>query len=418
MKDLEFALRIAHEARGKAICIGDRRQLQAPSGGSALRAVADVVARGAVLSQIRRQEVAWQRAASMVMAKGDAEAGLRAYAKNERLELVSGEAEAQARVIQVWNEYRRGHGDDVLIVTRRNADAAALNRAARAVLRAEGRLIGPDLSLTTLDREGKIAPIELAQGDRIRFGENLPRLLIRNGTRGTIENIGSSRGHPKVAIRLDDGRLIEEKWASLVRKQRRRSPLPPRITSAYAGTAYSVQSRTSATAVLYVAKPTDARELYVGLTRHRIDARIVAERDRLEAAVRQRQSDIRVAPSETAIRDRLFTEARSYAEKANVADYVDDRITFMRTGQIEIQRDKHSLNLGRVALAAQRIFEATRERSGDRSWIIPVWRFVESVRHIQRQVSERVAEVVRAVRARIEYSVNERAVVRTWDIGR
>ena len=97
--------------------------------------------------------------------------------------------EAQARVIQVWNEYRHAHGDDVLIVTRRNADAAALNRAARAVLRAEGRLIGPDLSLATVDREGKIAPIELAQGDRIRFGENLPQLRIRNGTRGTIEHI-------------------------------------------------------------------------------------------------------------------------------------------------------------------------------------------------------------------------------------
>lgn len=231
MKDLEFALRIAH-GKSKVICIGDRRQLQAPSGGSALRAVADVVARGAVLSQIRRQEVPWQRAASMVMAKGDAEAGLRGYANNQRLELVSGEAEAQARVIQAWNEYRRGHGDDVLIVTRRNADAAALNRAARVVLRTEGRLIGADLSLPTVDREGKIVTIDLAQGDRIRFGENLPQLRIRNGTRGTIEHIGSDRGEPKVAVRLDDGRLIEEPWALLIREQRRRSPLPPRITSA------------------------------------------------------------------------------------------------------------------------------------------------------------------------------------------
>ena len=57
VKDLEFALRVAREAHGKAVCIGDRRQLQAVSGGSALRAVADVVARGAVLSQVRRQEV-------------------------------------------------------------------------------------------------------------------------------------------------------------------------------------------------------------------------------------------------------------------------------------------------------------------------------------------------------------------------
>lgn len=316
VKDLEFALRTAHEAHGKAVCIGDRRQLQAVSGGSALRAVADVVARGAVLSQIRRQEIAWQRAASMVMAKGDAEAGLRAYAKNERLELISGEPEARARVIQAWNEYRHAHGDDVLIITRRNADAGALNRAARAVLRAEGRLIGPDLSLATVDREGKIAPIELAQGDRIRFGENLSQLRIRNGTRGTIEQSALDRGEFKVAARLDDGRLIEERWSALVREERGRSPHPPRISSAYAGTAYSVQGRTSAAAVLYVAKPTDARETYVGLTRHRVDVRIIAERDRLEAAVRQHQSDIRVAPSETAIRERLFTEARSYAEKA------------------------------------------------------------------------------------------------------
>lgn len=415
VKDLEFALRIAHEARGKAVCFGDRRQLQAPSGGNALRAIADVVARGAVLSQIRRQEVAWQRAASIVMAKGDAEAGLRAYAKNERLELVPGEAEAQARVIQVWNEYRHAHGDDVLIVTRRNVDAAALNRAARAVLRAEGRLTGPNLSLATVDREGKIAPIELAQGDRIRFGENLSQFGIRNGTRGTIEQIGSDRGEFKVAVRLDDGQLIDERWSALVREQRGRAPHPPRISSAYAGTAYSVQGRTSAAAVLYVSKPTDARETYVGLTRHKIDACVVAERDRLEAAVRQRQSDIRIAPSETAICERLFTEARSYAEKANVADYVEDRISFMRTGQIEIRRDAPSLNLSRVARAAQRIFEAAWEKSSDRPLTVPVWRLVESLLHMQRQMSERVAEIVRSARARIEDRTKERVVAHEWD---
>jgi ATP-dependent exoDNAse (exonuclease V) alpha subunit len=130
------------ETHAKVVCFGDRRRLQSVQNGSALRAVADVVARGAVLSQVRRQDVSWQRAASMVMAKGDPEAGLRAYAKNERLELVSGEAAAQARVIQVWNEYRAAHGDDVLIVIRRNSDAASLNKAARVVLRAEGLLLG------------------------------------------------------------------------------------------------------------------------------------------------------------------------------------------------------------------------------------------------------------------------------------
>lgn len=414
VRDLEAVFTAAHHAHAKVVCIGDRRQLQAVQGGSALRAVADVVARNAVLSQVRRQEVVWQRAASMVMAKGDSEAGLRAYAKNERLVLVSGEEEAQAQVIKLWSDFRHSHGDDALIITRRNTDAAALNKAARAVLRAENRLQGPDVSLTAIDRDKKIGSIELAQGDRIRFGENLPQFRIRNGTRGRIENIGSDGHDMKVSVRLDDGRLIDTTWASLVREQRGRVPNPPRISSAYAGTAYSVQGRTSTAAVLYIAKPTDARETYVALTRHRIDACVVAERDRLEAAVRKQQLDTRVTASDTAVRERLFTESRSYAEKANVADYVADRIEFMNTGKIDIRRDARSLNLSRVARAGQRIFEAVREESSDRLALIPTWRLVESTRHIARQISQRLAEIVRVLKARIE----ERAVAPDRDISR
>jgi hypothetical protein len=244
----------------------------------------------------------------------------------------------------------------------------------------------------------------------------LPQLHIRNGTRGTIERIGLDRDKPKVAIRLEDGRLVDEPWASLVREQPGRLASPPRISSAYAGTAYSVQARTSAAAVLYIAKPTDAREVYVGLTRHKIDSCVIVERDRLAAAVQRRQLDLRTVPSDNAIRERLFTEARSYAEKANVADYVVDRIDFMSTGQIKIRRDARSLNLGIVARAAQRTFEVAREMSSDRSLILPAWRLVESMRHMQRQISQRVAEVVRVVRARIQRRTRERAVAQEWDI--
>lgn len=204
----------------------------------------------------------------------------------------------------------------------------------------------------------------------------------------------------------------------MVRDQIGRVPSPPRISSAYAGTAYSVQARTSAAAVLYIAKPTDARETYVGLTRHRTDARIIVERDRLEAALRKRQSDARIVPSESKLRERLFTEARSYPEKANVADYVEDRIEFMRTGQVRTGRDARSLNLGIVARAAQRMFEAAREISSPGSQIFPFWRFVESMRHMQREVSERVAEVVHVIQSCLELKSKERAVAQDWDIAR
>jgi hypothetical protein len=104
-------------------------------------------------------------------------------------------------------------------------------------------------------------------------------------------------------------------------------------------------------------------------------AYVVAERTRLEAAVQQRQLNPRVVPAETAIRERLFMEARSYAEKANVVDYVEDRVDFIRSGQIKT-RGAGSLNLGRVARAAQRIFEAAREISSDHPVNFPAWRLV------------------------------------------
>jgi hypothetical protein len=267
-------------------------------------------------------------------------------------------------------------------------------------------------------RDKKIGLIELAQGDHIRFGENLPQLRIRNGTRGSIERIELDRDQAKVTIRLEDGRLIDEPWGSLVREQPGRYASPPRISSAYAGTAYSVQARTSAAAVLYIARPTDAREVYVGLTRHKVDAYVVAERDRLEAAVQRRQIDVHTAASTTAVRERLFMEARSYAEKANVSDYVEDRIDFMSGGRLKTRRDARSLNLGIVARTAQRICEAAREMSTDRSLILPAWRLVETVRQVKRQVSRRVVEVVRVVRARIERRAKERVVTQDWDISR
>jgi hypothetical protein len=49
---------------------------------------------------------------------------------------------------------------------------------------------------------------------------------------------------------------------------------------------------------------------------------------------------------------------------------------------------------------------------------LPNWRLVKSMRYMQRQVSRRVAEVVHAIRARIELKTKERVVAQDWDISR
>lgn len=354
-RDMEAVLTAARDAGSKVALVGDRRQLASVAGASALRAVADMISRSAAMTEVRRQEVDWQKAATVVMARGDSEAGLRAYAMHDRLELVSGSEAAQQRTIAAWRELRQVHGDDVLIVTRRNDDAADLNRKAREVLKLDGRL-GPDaIALPSIDRADKPVNLALAIGDRLRFGETLPQHGIRNGNRATVRAIVLTESEtPRVTLDLDDGRRVEGKWHELAREPRYgRKRTPPRIVHSYAGTAHSVQGRSAAASVVHIARETDAREVYVSLSRHRHDTRIIVERDRLDALCRQRQADPRLPASDVAIQERLFAEAARYRDKANVIEHVADREAFLRRGDLRLLREERSRMTG--ALTAARL---------------------------------------------------------------
>ena len=131
------------------------------------------------------------------MARGDAEAGLRAYARRGRLELVAGETAARDRAVAAWIELRAKHGEGAMMIARRNKDCAALNQAAREALRTEGRVKGPEVELLAVNREDERVSLTIADGDRIRFGENLPHFGVRNGNRATVDAIRRARGQPR-----------------------------------------------------------------------------------------------------------------------------------------------------------------------------------------------------------------------------
>ncbi|WP_158806914.1 MobF family relaxase [Beijerinckia sp. L45] len=365
--DMSAVLAAAVERGSKVVLLGDRRQLQSVAGANALAALSDLLERQASLSTVRRQIVPWQRAASTIMARGDCETGLRTYALNDRVDLVDGEAAARAKVIATWTGHRTDYGEDALIVTRRNSDAALLNREAREVLRAEGRLTSDDIIVSSIDREKKHRELQLAVGDRVRFGETLSAFRIRNGTRATVSAIvNNGSASPTVAFTLEDGRSVADRWDAFSRKRVGRAPTSPRISHGYAGTAYAAQGRTVSAAVMYVCQPTDARELYVGLTRHIHDARLIVERTRLDAAVRTRQADPRLMPSRIAILERLFTEAQLYAEKHNVIDFVEDRAAFMKSGLFPTIHATSVLNFAKAVRSIRRAINI-QNKFGDRS---------------------------------------------------
>lgn len=350
----------------KILLSGDRRQLASVAGGSSLKAVSDIIERSETLMAVRRQLVDWQRDASTIMAQGDSESGLRTYAEHGRIDLVAGREAALARAIQAWRDLRCTHGDDVIIATRRNRHATELNRAAREILRAEGLIVGNDVLLPAIDRQGEPVQLSIAIGDRIRFSETLHKHKIRNGTRGTVEKCTAEiDGSVRVTLRLEDDRKIEDTWGGFAQESRRRHRGIPKVVHSIAGSAYSVQGRTAAATVHYIADCTDAREIYVGLTRHRYDASIIVESERLDAACRARQCDPRTAPTTSAMLECLFLEAARYHEKSNVVDHVVDRMKFVETGLIDPPLARARLNVNVVVEAARRV-ELASQRLGSR----------------------------------------------------
>ncbi|WP_354257760.1 MobF family relaxase [Bradyrhizobium sp. F1.13.3] len=349
----------------KILLSGDRRQLASVGGGSAMKAVSDIIGRKATLSRVLRQSVDWQRAASVVMAQGDSQAGLRTYAEHGSLDLIAGRKAALERAIEAWQEFRRSHGDDVLIVTRRNRDAVALNLIARDILRQDGQIRGDDLRVRAVDRDDVPGPFLLAIGDKLRFGETLRQHGIRNGTRGTIEKCWrSGDGFAHIGIRLEDGRLIQGPWSGFVDQRRRRNSGVPKVVHAIAGSAYSAQGRTASATVHYIGSATDARETYVALTRHRHDARIVVESQRLDAACRGHQADPRNPAARSAMLERLFDEAGRYHEKANVVDFAADRLEFIEKGALWGPKSKGILNILAAFNTSRRLEEVACSVSG------------------------------------------------------
>lgn len=417
MRDMAAITTAAKEAGSKVVLLGDTRQLESVPGGSALHAVRQVVRQNAIMEAVRRQEVDWQRAASVVMARGDAEAGLRAYAERGRLEMVAGKDAAVGRVVEQWQTLRAEHGEDVLIITRRNADASTLNHAVRAALRSEGRLAGEELVLPSTDREDKARDLPLAVGDVVRFGETLPDLQIWNGNRGTVEGwTTKGAGSPALRIRLEDGRLIEQPWSALARQLPARRPKAPRVVHAYAGTAHSVQGRTAAAAVHYVGVGTDARETYVALTRHRCDVRIVVESERLDAACRIRQADPRLSPTRSDFHERLFKEASQYKRKANVVDYVSNRQEFVLTGIVTVTETGLERRTARLMQAARALRQALQDLSLHTT-ALPAWRLVENGIRLLPPAARQLRDTLRRIRSH-QYHQVQRPRDREYDVDR
>jgi len=253
-------LELVHEARGRAILVGDPHQLPSVGAGGLYPALCQRL--GAIsLDENRRQHDPTERQALAQLRQGDPGGYLAHAAKHGRLHLGSDPTEAKQRLLEDWWQTAQHDLPGSVMLAYRREDVRDLNDAARTVLQRASRL-GLD-AVDAGDREFRV-------GDRVLCRCNDRALGVSNGTRATIVDLDPTQ----LTIRTDTGSL-------------RALPLDyaaEQLEHAYALTGHAAQGATLNHAYVLLRDHGNLREWgYVALSRARAETHLyLAERDPLE----------------------------------------------------------------------------------------------------------------------------------------
>jgi conjugative relaxase-like TrwC/TraI family protein len=223
-RSLDQLLQRVNRAGGKLVLTGDPEQLPAIDAGGGLRGVAARVGH-IELTENRRQDSEWERAALDLLRHGEIEPALERYDENGRLTLGKRGDEVVARLMRDW----RAAGDpiDSVIIAHRRADVADLNARARAAMAQAGRL--GERAMTA--RGGSFSA-----GDVIVVRKNARRLAVSNGDRGVVGAVDASGLH----VRFEQGyRFLPREFLDSASRSGN-----PAVELGYAITAYVAQGLT------------------------------------------------------------------------------------------------------------------------------------------------------------------------------
>lgn len=270
-------LRAASESDAKVILTGDTRQLLPVQAGGALNTLATELGE-ARIDSVRRQRLDWQKEAGLAIALGDANSAVKAYAEAGNIKIDWTKQDSMKRLVEDWRNFRNANPDEsaVVIATTRR-EVSALNEMMRDVMRKDGVVTGPDFSVQVTDGN-ETKTINLAVGDRIQYRKNSKDDCIYNRTEGTITAISDVNGKIKIDLTLDDGRthsISTDKNCSTYDQKREALS----IDHAWAMTCYSSQGQTKEQAFLLHNDIMDRRLAYVGMTRHKGDVHVYADRE-------------------------------------------------------------------------------------------------------------------------------------------
>jgi conjugative relaxase-like TrwC/TraI family protein len=331
LRDLSAIIIAATTAKAKVVLTGDTRQLLPVGSGTPMLGLLKDIGSARIFT-IRRQQEQWMRDASMLFADRNAAEALDAYesrghlafhkSSQDTIKAAADDALSQIQLKEGSNQYMLA----TIIAPRRQA-VRDLNAAVRSGLQSKGLLGTPVIVETCPLGEKDAVSIELAQNDRIVFGENLKLSSeeVSNGETGTVI-LTTARNGKKPLIRIELDRKSEDKTSIFIdldletfatAGSGRRGPLPI-LQHAYAVTTHVAQGLTTSDVIVVNTAPMAADQLYVAMTRHRKTVKLHVAADRfLEPGNTKKQRGGANAPnSKSPIRTEQSTLSAS--ERAEV----------------------------------------------------------------------------------------------------
>ncbi|MGE0027604.1 MAG: MobF family relaxase [Thermoleophilia bacterium] len=184
-RSLERLVQAAAWASARVVLVGDRAQLPSIDAGGGFAALADHL--GAVeLTENRRQATELQRRIAGHLAEGRAADAVALLSESGRLQSFEDARDARIALVTAWAQAEMESPGRNLMLAHDRHDVAELNRLAREWREAWGFIS---------DRRITVSGTEWAIGDRMVCRRNDYALGVRNGTQGTVVDLGRHAEH-------------------------------------------------------------------------------------------------------------------------------------------------------------------------------------------------------------------------------
>lgn len=246
-------LRLVDEAGGKAILVGDPRQLPSVGAGGLFPALCERL--GTItLTENHRQIDAAERAALARLRAGDPEPYLAHAASSGRVHVGDDPTTAKQRLLEDWWQAAEHDLAGTVMLAHRRDDVRDLNEGARALMLRTDRLGSEPLMLG--EREFRL-------GDRVLCRHNDSRLGLRNGMRGSVVDLDHASETLTVRMQAGAARSIPFAYAA------------DHLDHAYALTGHAAQGVSVERAFVLLREEGALREWsYVACSRARTETRL------------------------------------------------------------------------------------------------------------------------------------------------